>query len=85
MSEKKQAEIFFGLLPIISLVDLKVQTLSSNDISPDLEEGLFEFQTQLIGTHDFSSLGHLAEEFFQTAEETNEGAFVDIGHFAKFC
>ena len=61
--------------------DLQVQTLSCHNVSSDLRERFLEFQSKFVRTHDFSSLSHLSEEFFKTAEETDERSFVDICHF----
>lgn len=62
--------------------NLQVQALSSNDVSSDLCERFLEFLSELIGTHDFTSLSHLSKEFFKAAEQSDERSFVDICHFA---
>lgn len=62
---------------------LQVQRLRGNDIASNLVQGLLEFCSQLIRTHDFARLCHLTDEFLKTTEETNERAFVNICHFAK--
>jgi hypothetical protein len=61
---------------------LQIQALCGNDIPTDLLQTLIELLCQLLVAHDLGSLAHLPNEFFQTAEESNQGALVRVCHFA---
>lgn len=61
---------------------LQVQTLRGNNVSANLLQTLVELGHQVAVAHDLGRLRHLSQQLFQTAEETDQRAFVGVGHFA---
>lgn len=69
-------------LHISCAILLQVQRLRGDDVASDFAQRRLEFLLELLAAHHLSRLGDLAEQFFQTSEQTNQAAFVDICHFA---
>lgn len=61
---------------------LQIQRLGRNNIPAYLGQGHLEFTLQVFTTHDLSGLSHLSQTFFQPAENADQAAFVNVGHFA---
>ena len=61
---------------------LQVQTLRSDNVTSDLRQTLLKLIRQLLAAHDLAGLRHLAQKLFKAAEQTDEGAFVRVRHFA---
>ena len=70
---------------ILLLLFLEVQRLRSNDITSYLTECGLEFLLEFLAAHDLGGLGNLAQQFLQTSDETDQAAFVDVCHFARWC
>ena len=71
--------------PHISRFLLQVQRLRGNDVAPDFAQRRLEFLLELLAAHDLGRLSDLTEQLFQTSEQTDQAAFVDICHFAVSC
>ena len=61
---------------------LQVQGLGGDNVPAHLRQSRLEFTLQFFAAHDLGCLRHLSETLFQSAEDANQTAFVDIGHFA---
>ena len=62
---------------------LQVQALGGHNVSADLLQTLVKLLGQVLVAHDLGGLGHLAQEFLETAEQANKRALVNVGHFAE--
>jgi hypothetical protein len=62
---------------------LEIQRLRGNDVTSHLTQGRLELLLEFLAAHDLGRLRDLTQQLFQAAEETDQAAFVDVGHFAK--
>ena len=62
---------------------LQVQAVEGYDVASDFGQAGLKLVLEVLAAHDLARFCHLSEKLFQAAEESDQGAFVGIGHFAR--
>jgi hypothetical protein len=61
---------------------LQVQGLGSNNVPLHRLQRVLELLLEVFAANYLRRLRHLAEQLFQATEDTDQAAFIDVGHFA---